>query len=262
MKTKLKSCRPQHCAAAIVATLLLAFSTLSTTAITKSPSAPTAAKPVATATAPQLSSIASAAASTAPASAVTEDIRDIRPPYHIPPGWLWLVWVAGGVTLAALGYGLWRWRHRLPGLRPRLPFELALDELESARELMQPEHAREFSIRVSEIVRHYIEVRFATRAAHRTTEEFLHDCMIEHTSPLAAHRESLGDFLHHCDLAKFARWVLSVAEMEAMLQSASAFVRSTGVETAPGNPATGASSTDPSATAATGKTATLAPQTL
>jgi hypothetical protein len=62
------------------------------------------------------------------------------------------------------------------------------------------------------------------RAAHRTTNEFLHDLVDLPDSPLAAHRETLAEFLHHCDLAKFARWSLTVPQMEAMLASASAFV--------------------------------------
>ena len=69
---------------------------------------------------------------TAPASSqptLDQDIRDIRPPYHIPPGWLWLAWVGGGLALAALGYGAWRWRNRL-GLRVKLPYEIALEQLE------------------------------------------------------------------------------------------------------------------------------------
>jgi hypothetical protein len=167
-----------------------------------------------------------------PSPSVTEDIRDIRPPFHIPARWLWMAWAAGGFALAAFGYGLWRWRRRLPGLRPKLAYELALEKLEAARRLMQPEHARAFSIEVSEVVRNYIEERFATRAAHRTTEEFLHDCAAQTGSPLAGHRPLLGDFLNHCDLAKFARWVLSVPEMEAMLASAVTFIRETGQSTA------------------------------
>jgi hypothetical protein len=38
----------------------------------------------------------------------------------------------------------------------------------------------------------------------------------------------LGEFLRHCDLAKFARWILSAPQMEDMLQSASAFIVATG----------------------------------
>ena len=158
---------------------------------------------------------------TAPASSqptLDQDIRDIRPPYHIPPGWLWLAWVGGGLALAALGYGAWRWRQRL-GLRVKLPYEIALEQLEAARRLMQPEQARAFSIAVSEIVRDYIEIGFNVRAAHRTTEEFLHDLVSQSDSPLVAHQPVLADFLKHCDLAKFARWVLSVPQMEAMLQA-------------------------------------------
>jgi len=157
-----------------------------------------------------------------------EDIRDIRPPFHLPPGWLWAAWVAGGCSALALAYALWRWRHRIPGLRPKLPYELALEKLEAARQWMQPATAREFSIAVSLVVRNYIETRFATCAAHRTTDEFLHDCVASPDSTLAGYRESLGNFLNHCDLAKFARWILSTDEMEAMLQSACAFVRATG----------------------------------
>jgi hypothetical protein len=38
----------------------------------------------------------------------------------------------------------------------------------------------------------------------------------------------LADFLRHCDLAKFARWILSIEEMKTMLQSAQNFVLETG----------------------------------
>ena len=154
-----------------------------------------------------------------------QDIRDIRPPYHIPPGWLWLAWVGGGLALAALGYGAWRWRNRL-GLRVKLPYEIALEQLEAARRLMQPEQARAFSIAVSEIVRSFIEQCFPVRAAHRTTDEFLHELAAQTDSPLAAHREAFAPFLEHCDLAKFARWALPTPQMEAMLDSARVLILS------------------------------------
>jgi hypothetical protein len=81
---------------------------------------------------------------------------------------------------------------------------------------------------VSEIVRNYIEQRFQVRAAHRTTQEFLHDLLAESHAALTVHHPLLGEFLEHCDLAKFARWQLSVAQMEAMYQSARTFVIETG----------------------------------
>jgi hypothetical protein len=184
---------------------------------------------------------------TTPASSqptMHQDIRDIRPPYHIPPGWLWLAWVGGGLALAALGCGAWRWRHRL-GLRVKLPYEIALEQLEATRRLMQPEQARAFSIAVSEIVRDYIETGFEVRAAHRTTEEFLRDLATQSDSPLVAHQPVLADFLRHCDLAKFARWVLSVPQMEAMLQSAGTFIVATGKPVADNSPAQFAGTSSP-----------------
>jgi hypothetical protein len=77
-------------------------------------------------------------------------------------------------------------------------------------------------------VRNYIEVRFHVWAARRTTEEFLYDLLESPDALLGSHRAVLADFLHHCDLAKFARWILSVEEMENMLQSARTFVVETG----------------------------------
>jgi hypothetical protein len=164
---------------------------------------------------------------TAP-NAATQDIRDIRGPKHIPSPWLWPAWLAGGLALTALGYGAWRWNRRRSLASAKLPYEIALDHLEEARALMQPENAREFSITVSEIVRHYIEERFHVCAARRTTEEFLYDLLESSDALLAGHRALLADFLHHCDLAKFALWVLSIEEMENMLQSARTFVIETG----------------------------------
>jgi hypothetical protein len=157
-----------------------------------------------------------------------EDIRDIRPPIHIPYGWLWAAYAGGGVALALALFGLWRWVRRHGGARRKLLYELTLEKLEAARALMEPLKGYQFSIAVSEIIRAYIEQQFAVRAAHRTTEEFLHDLTRGSQDVLAAHEPLLGEFLEHCDLAKFARWHLSVTQMEAMYQSARAFVIETG----------------------------------
>ena len=171
---------------------------------------------------------------------MNEDIRDIRGPKHIPSPWLWPLWLAGGAALAALLYAAWRWNQRRALIAALLPYEIALAKLEAARALMQPENAREFSITVSEIVRQYIEVRFQVWAARRTTEEFLHDLIDPSDVSLAHHRDLLADFLRHCDLAKFARWVLSAEEMETMLQSARSFVLTTGKLPAPTIPSAAA----------------------
>ncbi len=193
----------------------------------------------------------------APAAQSTagQDIRDIRPPYHIPPGWLWIAWTAAGLALLGIGYGAWKW-HGHVNARVKLPYEIALEQLEAARPLMRPERANAFSFAVSEVVRNYIETCFPVRAAHRTTEEFLRDLARRPDSPLLAHQGSLTHFLRHCDLAKFARWILSVPQMEAMLQSAGAFIVATGKPVSSGSKVRSTETTSPPADPTVGAAAT------
>jgi len=174
---------------------------------------------------------AHAAGATTPASALPgaaappeEDIRDIHPPFHIPSNLPWILGATGAAALAAIGYGAWRWTRK--GARQLLPYEIALAKLETTRPLIHSETTREFSIAVSEIVRCFIEQCFPVRAAHRTTDEFLHELAAQSDSPLAAHRETFIPFLEHCDLAKFARWNLPEPRMESMFDSARALILS------------------------------------
>ena len=153
-----------------------------------------------------------------------EDIREIRGPKYVFPKAMLEFAVAGLVLLAALAYGIWRWMHRARPAAPLLPFEIALKNLEAIRPLMRAATVREFSIEVSDIVRRYIEERFHVTAAHRTTEEFLHDLLTSTEATLAKHRKLLGEFLEQCDLAKFAGMSLSEANMEMLYQSARSFV--------------------------------------
>ncbi len=169
---------------------------------------PTPAQTVAAPAAAQVpTALKPAAPAVAQTAAASEDIRDIHGPISIPYGW--------------------RWYRRHAAERAKLPHEIALERLEKARALMTEPQAREYSFAVSEVTRRYIEARFHERAARRTTEEFLHDLLARTDTPLAAYREQLEDVLHHCDLAKFARWQLSVPDMEAMHASARAFILET-----------------------------------
>lgn len=195
-------------------------------------------------TAPPSQTVGAPAA--APATAA-EDIRDIRGPKAVPSPELWLVEAAGTAALVALAYAAWRWHRRVKST-PKTAGEIALEQLEKALRLMQPETAREFSIAVSEIIRKYIEARFQVRASHQTTEEFLRNLVETSDAMLAGHRELLGDFLGHCDLAKFARWILSADEMKTMHDSARAFVLETGKAPAASAPSIPAIATTPTST--------------
>jgi hypothetical protein len=151
------------------------------------------------------------------------DIFGLHPLPAPPPPHAWwpYVAIAGVLACAAVIYAIVRRRRRaLP------PDQAALRALEATRELIARDDAPAFSVQVSTAVRDYVELAFGVRAPRRTTEELLADLMHD-ASPVAAHRDDLGVFLEYCDLAKYARWSLSRAEMTGMLDSAEAFVRAT-----------------------------------
>lgn len=163
----------------------------------------------------------------AQASSSTDDIRDIRGPVHIGFKWSWVYYPL--LVLALVYAGIWAyfWFKGRKKPRPKMTHEIALERFESAKILIQKEEPREFSIVVSEAVREYIEARFGEKAAHLTTEEFLHKLLTNQNSPLLPFSDSLQDFLNHCDFAKFAKGSLTAGEMKLMLESARSLVEHT-----------------------------------
>jgi hypothetical protein len=113
-----------------------------------------------------------------------------------------------------------------------LPHEIALQRLEEARRLMDPEHAREYCFAVSNIIRRYVEERFHVRAPKLTTEEFLRDLVEVRDTMLGPQRALLGEFLEYCDLAKFAGWRYSMPDLETMHATSRSFVNQTSVSAA------------------------------
>jgi hypothetical protein len=167
-----------------------------------------------------------ASSATAGAPSSQEDIRDIRGPQFVLPAGL-LPAIIAGAALIALGiYVFWRVR-RNRRARILLPYEMALQQLEDIRALMQPASARQFSTAVSDIVRRYIEQRFEITVTRRTTEEFLRDLLAAADASLARHQSLLGEFLHQCDFVKFAAISLTLQNMESLRQSARVFVMAT-----------------------------------
>ena len=92
----------------------------------------------------------------------------------------------------------------LPPLRP--PDEIALERLKALQEkgYMENMEHEPFYVELSDIVRHYLEGRFALHAPDRTTEEFLREAAS--TNVLSREHQNLtASFLEQCDLVKFAR---------------------------------------------------------
>ena len=138
--------------------------------------------------------------------------KDIAPPVELAwrglPIWAWIA-IAAALVLLVLAILWWRRARRRRLLRGE-PSQLAhllalaaLDRLQSD-DLITLQRIEEFYVRVSGILRHYIEWCFGLRAPEQTTEEFL-EAMLVAGGPIAAHRDLLCAFLEHCDLVKFAR---------------------------------------------------------
>ena len=160
--------------------------------------------------------------------------KDIAPPVKLAwrglPIWAWIA-IAVVLVLAVVGFVLWRRARRRRLQRPE-PSEAAhllalaaLDRLQSD-DLITLQHVEEFYVRVSSILRYYIEWRFGLRAPEQTTEEFL-DAMLVAGGPIAEYRDLLSAFLKHCDLVKFARHQPATDDMHNALQRAREFVEQT-----------------------------------
>jgi len=158
------------------------------------------------------------------------DIHDIRAPFLIPQDWRIAALVACAVALV-LVLAWWVWL-KIRARRPQLTLrQRTLQKLEATRPLMAANDAAAFSLAVSDVVRGYVEERFSVLATHRTTEEFLRDCLAQVGSALQAHERALAEFLIFCDLAKFARWSLDAEQMQGILDSARHFVETTAAPT-------------------------------
>jgi hypothetical protein len=158
----------------------------------------------------------------------TNDIRGIRPPVHVPPGWAWVLWVLGALALAAAIAALVMWLLKRRANQPSPPCEPA--HVRARRRLADAlaliGEPRFFCIAVSETVRVYLEERFELRAPERTTEEFLAELQ---TSPVldAAQKLGLADFLSRCDMVKFAKYEPSREELMGLHAAAVRLVEET-----------------------------------
>ncbi|CAN5633751.1 hypothetical protein BH20VER1_BH20VER1_29760 [soil metagenome] len=156
---------------------------------------------------------------------LAQELHDIAPPvdYSLLP--TWVVFVAAFVALAILGLIAWllmRWlRKPKPEESPRTR---ALQLLQQARAQIAAESPYEFSIRVSDILRRYVREQFQLPMTRQTSVEFL-EAAAREPSFSEEDKQLLGDFLHRCDLIKFARYEATTADSELLLEEATRFVQ-------------------------------------
>jgi hypothetical protein len=142
------------------------------------------------------------------------DIRDVRGPLSIPLDPLRAFLIAMVVILSA---ALLFWLSRrmkpgeaeasgtLPAEHYRPPHEIALEELDrlAASPLLESGEVKEFHIRVSEILRTYVEGRFQVPALEMTTFDTV--AGMEGAGIDGVITGRFREFLHRCDMVKFAK---------------------------------------------------------
>lgn len=157
----------------------------------------------------------------------TADLLDIAEPLDIPAPWWW--WALGTLLLAVAAVAtLWWWKRRKEKLSaPRVvpPHEIALTALDAllSEGLLAGGAVELFYLRLSDIVRHYIEDQFSLRAPEQTTEEFL-VAMSSGPHIRRDHQILLRDFLQRADMVKFAKFVPAAEETGGAVEAARQFI--------------------------------------
>jgi len=170
-----------------------------------------------------------------PQEAAELDIEDICGPLNLPEPVLTLSWwLFAIILLVVVGIFLVfrAIKKRRPGqdapVRSIPAHEIAYAELQQlvADDLIKKKCLKQFYQRISNILRHYIENRFALHAPERTTEEFLRELG---TTDLLNQdwRQLLETFLVHCDLVKFAEHKPSTKGIQQTFDSCKTFITET-----------------------------------
>ena len=140
------------------------------------------------------------------------DIRDIKGLAGFRRRGLLIFFTVMSLIFAAAlaGWALWRRKRKSSPAEAAGPVPAhvtAYEELSGLKSMDLPGQGKvkEYYIRLSEIVRHYIESRFSYRAPEMTTEEFLN--YVNQARELKReHKDLLRKFLTHCDMVKFAKY--------------------------------------------------------
>lgn len=160
---------------------------------------------------------------------IIEDIEGVvEMPREASLWWVWLLIIV--VILAAAGGWILLRRKRVAKLirifKPA--HEIAYERLRALVEenLVEAGKIKEFYEEISSILRHYIEHRFELRAPERTTEEFLAE--LKYSDVLSGpDKESLEEFLTHCDLVKFAKHSPTTEQIQRTFDLVKEFIEKT-----------------------------------
>jgi Domain of unknown function (DUF4381) len=156
---------------------------------------------------------------------LAQEFHDIAPPvtYSLIP--LWVIFVASFIGLTIVGLLVWAIaRRRKPAIPAKSPRERALEALDRMHDQIANLDPYQFSIRVSDVLRHYVTEQYDLPVTRQTSVEFLE--RLRFKSPFSDdERTLLEDFLNRCDLIKFARYHATTADSQMLLEEATRFVQ-------------------------------------
>ncbi|TDI91232.1 MAG: hypothetical protein E2O77_07145 [Caldithrix sp.] len=165
------------------------------------------------------------------------DIRDIKAPLVLPKDYRkWIIWGSIGfaaILFAGILFYIWRRKRAGKGLLPEKikpphpPHEIALQELTALKgsSLLQEGKVKEFYIRISEVIRRYVEGRYFIVAMELTTFELIEN--LERSEISAEEISMFQEFLSTCDLVKFAKYTPTSAKNLVNLDKAFEIVECT-----------------------------------
>jgi len=169
--------------------------------------------------------VLSVVASEAPSLA---DLEGFAAPVDLPPSRAWVAWSIGTVVvLLSVGAAVaWLFIGRtIKSAEEQLtPRELASRELDKLwRDDASRENVKIFYVRLTAIVREYIEGTTGVHAPEQTTEEFLREIGAGEGFS-REERQRLKDFLESADLVKFARFLPQSSDVHESYHRARRFV--------------------------------------
>lgn len=156
------------------------------------------------------------------------------------PAWaIALAILIGAIAIAAAVYLTLRKRVEIRKAEIiRTPEEIARAELDAllSEKLAEREEFKEFYVRLTGIVRRYIERKTGIHAPEQTTEEFLRDPAMRRTFSLDK-AQRLGQFLEAADMVKYAAMRPGPRELDEAVDRAKEFIvmPSAAVAPQPGN---------------------------
>lgn len=161
-----------------------------------------------------------------PLAALPQGFADVRDPALVFQPW-WLAAAALMLAVTALTF-FWLRKRRAqssqsPATPPIPPIDRARAALTALRIDAQSLDDALFAVRVTAVVRNYIEDALRLPANEQTSEEFLRAIESDPRIPTAA-RVPLPDFLGTMDLLKFARQSLDPQRRSTFIDSADATV--------------------------------------